>query len=145
MLNGPQCSKKEVIMEKIRNGTFEIHKRMDSVIQEIPAQYRYLPLFGNILKLEYLKEFDYEEWTDIYNIRLLVADEAELYKIQIFMKNVHGSISFNVSEVLSGFSICDMQEDGYEQDTRYRVYDFENGDFSIYCEDIEVALLKNPK
>ena len=38
-----------------------------------------------------------------------------------------------------------MQEDGYEQDTRYRVYDFENGDFSIYCEDIEVALLKNPK
>ena len=61
-------------------------KGMDSVIQEIPAQYRYLPLFGNILKLEYLKEFDYEEWTDIYNIRLLVADEAELYKIQIFMK-----------------------------------------------------------
>lgn len=120
-------------------------KGMDSIIQEIPAQYRYLPLFGNILKLEYLKEFDYEEWTDIYNIRLLVADEAELYKIQIFMKNVHGSISFNVSEVLSGFSICDMQEDGYEQDTRYRVYDFENGDFSIYCEDIEVALLKNPK
>lgn len=118
---------------------------MDSVIQELPAQYRYLPLFGNILKLEYLKEFDYEEWTDIYNISLLVADEAELYKIQIFMKNVHGSISFNVSEVLSGFSICDMQEDGYEQNTRYRVYDFENGDFSIYCEDIEVALLKNQK
>ena len=43
-------------------------KGMDSVIQELPAQYRYLPLFGNILKLEYLKEFDYEEWTDIYNI-----------------------------------------------------------------------------
>ena len=26
-----------------------------------------------------------------------------------------GAFSFNVSEVLSGFSICDMQEDGYEQ------------------------------
>ena len=45
-------------------------------------------------------------------------------------QNVHGSISFNVSEALSGFSICDMQE---------------NGDFSIDCKDIEVALLKNPK
>lgn len=120
-------------------------KGMDRLIQELPAQYRYLPLFGAILKLEILKEFDYEEWADIYNIRLLVADEAELYKIQIFMKNVHGSISFNVSEALSGFSICDMQEDGYGQGTRYRVYDFEHGDFSIYCEDIEVALLKNPK
>lgn len=120
-------------------------KGMDQLIQELPQQYRYLPLFGNILKLEYLKEFDYEKWVDIYNIRLLVADEAELYKIRIFMKNVHGSISFSVSEALSGFSICDMQEDGYEQDTRFRVYDYENGDFSIYCEDIEVALLMNPK
>ena len=61
-------------------------KGMDRLIQELPTQYRYLPLFGNILKLEYLKEFDYEKWTDIYNVRLLVADEAELYKIQIFMK-----------------------------------------------------------
>lgn len=114
-------------------------KGMDRLIQELPTQYRYLPLFGNILKLEYLKEFDYEKWTDIYNVRLLVADEAELYKIQIFMKNVHGNLSFNISEALSGFSICDMQ------DTRYPIYDFENGDFSVYCEDIEVALLKNPK
>ena len=120
-------------------------KGMDRLIQELPTQYRYPPLFGNILKLEYLKEFDYEKWTDLYNVRLLVADEAELYKIQIFMKNVHGSLSFNISEALSGFSICDMQEDGYEQDTRYHIYDFENGDFSVYCEDIEVALLKNPK
>lgn len=117
-------------------------KGMNQLIQELPEPYRYLPLFGNILKLEYSREFDYEKWTDIHNVRLLVTDEAELYKIQIFMKNVHGSISYNISEALSGFSICDMQEEGYEQDTRFRVYDFENGDFSIYCEDIEVALLK---
>lgn len=116
-------------------------KGMSQLIQELPEGYRYLPLFGNILKLEYMKEFDYEKWTDVYNARLLVADETESYKIQINMKNVHGSISFNVSEALAGFSICDMQEDGYEQDTRFHIYDFENGDFSIYCEDIEVALL----
>lgn len=120
-------------------------KGMEKLIQELPAQYRYLPLFGNILKLEYLKEFDCEKWTDIYNMKLLLADETELYKIQLFMKNVHGNIFFSVSEPLSGFSICDMQEHGYEQDTRYRVYDFENGDFSIYCEDIEVALFTTPE
>lgn len=117
-------------------------KGMDELIQKLPAQYQHLPLFGNILELEYWKEFDCEKWADINNMRLLIADEAELYKIQISLKNVHGSISFNVTETLSGFSICDMQEDGYEQDSRYHVYDFENGDFSIYCEDIEVALLK---
>ena len=116
-------------------------KGMSQLIQELPEGYRYLPLFGNILKLEYMKEFDYEKWTDVYNARLLVADETESYKIQINMKNVHGSISFNVSEALAGFSICDMQEEEYEQDTRFHRYDFENGDFSIYCEDIEVALL----
>lgn len=116
-------------------------KGMNQLIQELPEPYRYLPIFGNILAFEYLKEFDCEKWADIYNAKLLVADEAERYKIQILMKNVHGSISFSVSETLSGFSICDMQEDGYEPDTRFHVYDFENGDFSIYCEDIEVSLL----
>lgn len=116
-------------------------KGMSQLIQELPESYRYLPLFGKILKLDYRKEFDFEKWTDVYNAELLIADEAESYKILIHMKNVHGSISFNVSEALAGFSISDMQEDGYEQDTRFHVYDFENGDFSIYCEDIEVALL----
>lgn len=114
---------------------------MEQLIQDLPEEYRYFPLFGNILKFEYTKTFDYETWADIYNVNLVVTDDAEQYKIQLFLKNVHGNISFSISEPLSGFTICDMTENGYEPIARFRVYDFENGDFSIYCEDIEVALL----
>ena len=85
--------------------------------------------------------FDYNKNKDIYNISLFITDENERYKIHLFLKNAHGDISFTVSEPLSGLAIQDMTGYGYEQDSRFRVYDFENGNFSIYCEDIEVELL----
>lgn len=125
-------------MEHLRN-----IKGMEQIFQSLPEEYRYLPYFGSVLKLECEKAFDYERWQDVYNVNLLLSDETELYKIQLYLKNVHGSISFNVSELLSGLTICDMKEYGYEPDCRYRVYDYENRDFSIYCEDIEAALLKD--
>lgn len=125
-------------MEYLRN-----IKGMEQLFQSLPEEYRYLPYFGNILKLECEKTFDYEKWQNVYNVNLLLSDEAELYKIQLYLKNVHGDISFRVSESLSGLAICDMKEYGYEPVCRFRVYDFENGDFSLYCEDIEVALVKD--
>ena len=125
-------------MEHLRN-----IKGMEQLFQSLPEEYRYLPYFGNILKLECEKTFDYEKWQNVYNVNLLLSDEAELYKIQLYLKNVHGDISFRVSESLSGLAICDMKEYGYEPVCRFRVYDFENGDFSLYCEDIEVALVKD--
>ena len=125
-------------MEHLRN-----IKGMEKLIQDVPKEYRYLPFFGNILKFVCERVFDYEKWENVYNINLLMSDEDESYKIQFLLKNVHGDISFKISEPLSGFAICDMKEYGYEQDCRFRVYDFENGDFSVYCEDIEVVLLKD--
>lgn len=125
-------------MEHLRN-----IKEMEQIFQSLPEEYRYLPFFGNILKFEYEKAFDYEKWQDVHNVNLLLSDEAELHKIQLYLKNVHGDISFRVSESLSGLAICDMKEYGYEPVCRFRVYDFENGDFSLYCEDIEVALVKD--
>lgn len=89
---------------------------MEKLIQDLPEEYRYLPFFGNILKFVCEKVFNYEKWEDVYNINLLISDEDELYKIQFILKNVHGDISFTVSEPLSGFAICDMKEYGYEQD-----------------------------
>lgn len=116
---------------------------MEKLIQDVPKEYRYLPFFGNIFKFICERVFDYEKWENVYNINLLMSDEDESYKIQFLLKNVHGDISFKISEPLSGFAICDMKEYGYEQDCRFRVYDFENGAFSVYCEDIEVVLLKD--
>ena len=116
---------------------------MEQLIHDLPQAYRSLHLFGNILKFEYTKVFDYDKYEDVYNINLLITDENGLYKIQLSLKNAHGDISFTISEPMSGFAIHDMTEYGYEQTSRFRVYDFENGDFSIYCEDIEVTLLKD--
>lgn len=117
-------------------------KGINHLIHNLPQEYRSFHLFGNILKIECTKVFDDDKYEDVYNINLLITDENELYKIQLSLKNAHGDISFTVSEPLSGLAIYDMTEYGYEQDSRFRVYDFENGDFSIYCEDIGVALLK---
>ena len=116
-------------------------KGINRLIHDLPQEYRSFHLFGNILKFECAKVFDHNKNKDIYNINLFITDENERYKIHLFLKNAHGDISFTVSEPLSGFAIQDMTGYGYEQDSRFRVYDFENGNFSIYCEDIEVELL----
>lgn len=114
---------------------------MQKLIQDLPEEYRYWHLFGNILELEYKKTFDYEEWLDVYNVNLLVTDDMEQYCINILLKNVSGEISFGIANRISGFSIKDMKMDGYENNSRFHIYDFENGDFSIYCEDIVVKML----
>lgn len=115
---------------------------MNDVIQSLPQEYRHWHLFGNILKLEYEKSFDYEKLRDICNINLLVADNAEQYRINIFLRNVRGELSFMVGDKISGFAIKDMKMDGYENDSGFRIYDFEDGELSLYCENIEVRLLK---
>lgn len=43
-------------------------------------------------------------------MNLLLFDKAELYKIHLYLKNVHGDISFTVSGSLSELTICDMKD-----------------------------------
>lgn len=117
-------------------------KGINELLQALPEEYQHFYRFGTILKLEIKKSFDLETWNDVYNGTLIVADETEHYKIQLQLKNIHGALSFYLSEPLSGFAICDMAEDGYEPEVRFRVYDFEQQDFSIYCEEIEAVLLQ---
>lgn len=122
--------------------TLKYIKGINELIQALPSAYRSFLLFGNIIKLEYEKVFDQEKCQEIYNLNLILTDDGEHYKIKMLCKNVHGEISFSISESISGLSICDMKDCGYENDTRFRVYDFETSDFSIYCENIEVSLLQ---
>lgn len=117
-------------------------KGMQQLLQELPKEYQYLPLFGNIIKLNYKKVFDYEKRMDVYHLTMLVTDDSERYQLQFVLKNVRGSVFFCVSEKLSGLAVHDMKDCGYESDSRYRVYDFENKDFSIFCEDMEISLVK---
>lgn len=118
-------------------------KGMKKVLESLPDEYRYWHIFGTILKLEYEKSFDYELWKDIYNIKLLVTDSNNRFEISLFLKNVTGEISFSVAGTLSGLAVDDLKSRGYEDNTSFFLYDFENEDLSIYCQDIEVELLKN--
>lgn len=117
-------------------------KGMPQLVQSLPKEYRSFSLFTILLRLEYEKDFDYENWTDIYHVKLLVSDVDERYKILILLKNVHGTVSFMAGGPLSGFAISDMREYGFERSQRFYVYDYENRDLCIHCEDIEVALQK---
>lgn len=61
-------------------------KGMKKVLEILPDEYRYWHIFGTILKLEYEKSFDYEQWREIYNIKLLVTDNINRFEISLFPK-----------------------------------------------------------
>lgn len=111
------------------------------VIENLPQQLRVWYKFGNIIKFEYEKCFDYERWKDVSDIKLTVTDDEEKYKIQMILKNVSGELGFTIGNKISGLAIKDMKMDGYENNAGFRIYDFEEGELSIYCEEIKVRLL----
>lgn len=116
---------------------------IENVIDKLPQQLRCWHKFGNIIKLEYEKCFDYEQWEGVNNLNLIVTDDEEKYKIKLVLKNARGELGFTIGNKISGFAIKDMKMDGYENNAGFCVYDFEEGELSIYCEEIEVALIKD--
>ena len=48
---------------------------IENVIEKLPQQFRCWYKFGNIMKLEYEKCFDYERWQDINNVNMIVTDD----------------------------------------------------------------------
>ena len=116
---------------------------IENVIEKLPQQFRCWYKFGNIMKLEYEKCFDYERWQDINNVNMIVTDDEGKYKIKLVLINARGELGFTIGNKISGFAIKDMKMDGYENEAGFHVYDYENGELSIYCEEIDVVLIND--
>lgn len=60
---------------------------------------------------------------------------AKNYKILMKFLDVE-MLYFNGDGQVVGFYIQDMNEDGYENDVRYRVGDCEGNEIEFYCSDV---------
>lgn len=117
---------------------------IDTLMNKLPREYHYWYKFGNILKLNYEKTFDYEDkFDDIYVIEMLLTDIQNKYTIKMILKDVIGEISFDmVNGFYSGLTIDDFKESGYS-DHCFRISSFEPDiSFEIYCEKIYVELME---
>ena len=117
-------------------------KGMDALLAKLPREYQNWLCFGHILKFEYKEVFDYDNWENRYHAELVLSDDSETYKIRLLLKHIRGEFSIRVREDIGGLNIAAMTESGCETFCRYRVYDFEDHAISVYCEEIEAALLE---
>ena len=77
---------------------------------------------------------------------LLLCDESETWFVRLTMKNVSGKLELPLAQKISGLDIEDATYSrGYEKTVRWRIADFENLEFSIYCEELSAELLPPPE
>ena len=76
-------------------------------------------------------------------IDLFLTDRQNKYTIHLYLYNVEGSFSFDISNgFYSGLTIDDLADSGYESNHRFRITSSEQDiDFEIYCEKIKAELV----
>ena len=95
--------------------------------------------FDTILDFQFRRVSDFWD-PPRYDGSLLVCDASDTYRVRLTMGNMTGD--FVLTHQLSGLDIEDASYTrGYEKTVRYRIVDFENPDFAIYCEDLSAELV----
>ena len=87
--------------------------------------------FGVVLLFQCRRVTDPESWLPRYDGELLLT-----------LTDLRGEWGLAVGEVISGLQILDTRGDGYEQEARYHVRDFESGAIDLFCQDIRVDVLE---
>lgn len=114
-------------------------KGIDKLIEVLPQEYQFWDKFNFILILDY----DYIEEKYFSTMNIVVTDDDDKYKIKLTLKQVYGEIKFEVGKgPLQSLDIIDKKSLGYESDSRFHVYDYENDDFSIWCNEIEAEIIR---
>lgn len=117
-------------------------KGIDELLKKLPENYHGWYHFGNIISLNYGKEFDYEKEFDYVDcIDMVLTDWEHKYKINVKLIDVVGEMSF---DILNGFwSGLDII---YHEDYDYRHYEFTSFEqdisFEVWCRDISVKLIE---
>ncbi len=118
-------------------------KGMDELLKKLPEGYRSWYHFGNIVSLNYGKEFDYEKEFDYVDcIDMVLTDYEHKYKINVRLIDVVGKMSF---DILNGFWSGLTIE--YHENYDYRRFQFTSCEqdiyFDVWCRDISVKLVED--
>ena len=111
----------------------------DAFLEQIPGWWH---RFGVVLLFQCCRVTDPETWLPRYDGELILADEQEKVQLRLALTNLRGEWGLTVGEVISGLQILDTRVDGYEQEARYHIRDFEGGAIDLFCQDIRVEVLE---
>ncbi|MCM1506434.1 MAG: hypothetical protein NC177_04775 [Ruminococcus flavefaciens] len=117
-------------------------KGMEELLKKLPRNYHGFYHFGNIVSLNYGKEFDYEKTFDYIDcIDMVLTDREHKYKINVKLIDIVGEMSF---DILNGFWSGLTIE--YHETYDYRHFLFTSFEqdisFDVWCRDISVKLIE---
>ena len=98
--------------------------------------------FGVVLLFQCRRVTDPESWLPRYDGELILTDKAGEVQLRLTLTDLRGEWGLAVGEVISGLQILDTRGNGYEQEARYRIRDFESGAIDLFCQDIRVDVLE---
>ena len=87
-------------------------------------------------------DYDYEEWLEIQNLRMVMESEDKEYRVTLFFRDVT-SFYLAQSAGISGFEIECSDDHAFGDRRNFHVYDFEEGDIRFYCREIEIEEVVN--
>lgn len=111
----------------------------DALLDQIPGWWH---RFGVVLLFQCRRVTDPESWLPRYDGTLILTDESGEVQLRLALTNIRGEWGLAVGEVISGLQILDTRADGYEQEARYHIRDFEGGAIDLFCQDIRVEVLE---
>lgn len=93
-------------------------------------------IFDTITLLRLENVFDYDSWEEHKNLLLTMTAYGNYQILMEFVDVV--CFRFQGNGQISGFYIKDMSVRGYENNSKYEVGDYEEGDIGFYCSDIVI-------
>lgn len=103
-----------------------------------------------ILELHYKRDYNkYFEEVFVLDVGFLVNNIGgnRAFKLKIRFKQIE-DLCFEAANgafvQLSGFNIMDIKEDGWSE-MRYKINDYENNNFHLFCNQIEVLSVEETK
>lgn len=111
----------------------------DAFLDRIPGWWHH---FGVVLLFQCRRVTDLETWLPRYDGELILTDDSGEVQLRLTLTDLRGEWGLVVGEVISGLQILDTRGDGYEQEARYRIRDFEGGAVDLFCRDIRVDVLE---
>ena len=121
--------------------TFHKIKGIEKLLGLKPEFYGWSCL-SKIHSLYLYGDYDYEEWWEIQNLRLVMESQDQEYRVTLLFRDVTSFFLAQSTEI-SGFEI-ECSEDHAFGDRRYfYIFDFEEGDIRFCCKEIEVEDVLN--
>ena len=121
--------------------TFHKIKGIEKLLQLNPRFYGWC-YFGKIHSMYLYSDYDYEEWWEIQNLRMVMESEDKEYRMTLFFRDVT-SFYLAQSAGISGFEIECSDDHAFGDRRNFHVFDFEEGDIRFYCREIEIEEVVN--